>query len=122
MIRPDDLPSDNILIDMTPYKVEVVGEGLMSNDLGQWCYGPAQLRVSPDQTLPNLADTIMHEVLHALVRVRCCGILEKEAEEQLVSHLAAGMLQIIRDNIDWIDWMYKILDDQSRRCGSQPQP
>ncbi len=115
MISQSDLPSDNFLIDLTPYQVEVDTDGFIGNNLGEWRYGATKLRLSSEQSLPVLVDTVMHEALHAMIHVRCHQLLEKEVEEPLVAHLTAGILQIIRDNKDWIDWMYKILDTQTRR-------
>ena len=51
-----------------------------------------------DRTLPKLKlmDTLLHEVLHAIYNVG--NISDEDEEERIVSIMASGLTQVLRDN------------------------
>lgn len=56
------------------------------------------LLVHPGQTLRNEQDTVLHEVMHAILRQQ--GRPYTPAEERYVTALATGLLGVLHDNPD----------------------
>lgn len=99
------LPSNEILIDNIPYKIELQDGEVMAPNVGVK-YGSTKLiLLSRNQSEADLLDTFWHEILHAILaaRGRAIGLKEKD-EEIAASILAPGLVQVIRDNSDWIHW------------------
>lgn len=99
------LPSNEILIDNVPYKIELQDGEVMSPNIGVKLGDTKKILMSRDQGEADLVDTFWHEVLHAIIaaRGRASGLRLKD-EETVVSVLAPGLVQVIRDNSDWMHW------------------
>lgn len=86
-----------------PNKVRLVGKDylLVENTAGLARMGAlgttsnldALIDYSMDQSLTQLRDTLLHEVIHAVDYSMCLGL-----EERQVHALAAGLLGVLRDN------------------------
>lgn len=60
------------------------------------------IAVYADQARSQLADTLLHELTHAMLAT---AGLEKDAEEAIALTLGPGLLALIRDNPDLIEWV-----------------
>lgn len=54
------------------------------------------ISIHPKQTLRNEQDTMLHEVMHAVLRSQ--GRTYTEVEERYVTALATGLLGVLHDN------------------------
>lgn len=68
------------------------------NAIGQSRHTSLEIVIDPDQAASQLADTIIHEVLHCINRQ--IGFTEKEhdAEEVSINALATMLLSVSREN------------------------
>lgn len=111
-----NLPANEILIDNMPYFVEMVGKDLLGNNLlGLKIGDEKRLVMARDQSPSDLVDTFWHEVLHAMFDRRVTAVLEDGVEESIISSLAPGIVQLLRDNPDWTEWAIKMGNDHCRR-------
>lgn len=67
-----------------------------SNHLGEFRRGAGTITVYAGQPVDELADTIIHEVLHAIWAERELG--QKVEEEAAVTALAHGLTAVFKDN------------------------
>ena len=78
------------------------------------------IRVTDECPLPVRADTLLHEILHAVNWVTGLNTYLDEnkstvSEEMLTTITATGLAQVLRDNIDVFSWVYWALK------GGKPQ-
>ena len=64
----------------------------------------AIIYVSEDRTGYDAADTLLHEILHAIFHMADIDA-EKDGEERIVSRLAPMMVQVWRDNSELRKWL-----------------
>lgn len=90
--------------------VSVIKTPLITEDhAGLFRHGvDAQILIAEEQEGVELADTAVHELLHAVWRYY--GLTDNvsipdDVEEQVVSVLAHGLVQVMRDNPEFIDWL-----------------
>jgi len=62
-----------------------------------------RIRVARGQSPLPLADTVLHEVMHAIWRDRC--LEDGDAEERTVGALTTGLVGVLRDNPDFVKWL-----------------
>ncbi len=96
----------NILIDAVNYRVEITDERIIVD--GQECgadvdYNLALIRLSDKVGEGIKAKFLMHEIFHALLNER--GMFEDSRNEELVDELAAGTINLIRENPKLIDFL-----------------
>ena len=75
---------------------------------GYFHYPSLQIRYQDDLPRQRLAEILIHETLHGIWReyeLREDGENGREIEEATVTSLAKGLLQIIRDNPEFIAWI-----------------
>lgn len=58
------------------------------------------------------AQTVVHEVLHALFYVQ--GIEQGDSEERIVGALARGLVQVFRDNPGLVPWLVEAVRGNAR--------
>lgn len=63
--------------------------------VGLCVFSSKKILISPNQDSNDLADTLLHEILHAIWPTDLCG---DKLEEKLVARLAGSLLQILQDN------------------------
>jgi hypothetical protein len=68
-----------------------------------------RITVKTGQTDFNTADTILHEVLHAICDNRKLK-LEDNEEERIVAALATGLTHFFRDNPEFRDKVMRLID------------
>jgi hypothetical protein len=66
------------------------------------------IRVRDDISEQRSAETMIHEILHAVWDTQ--GLGDNDAEERIVTCLALGLSQVIRDNPDFVAWMQQNLE------------
>lgn len=62
------------------------------------------ITIDGNQSLVEEADTVLHEVLHAIFYTMKIG-LDLDTEEKCVSALATGLIGVIQDNPEWAQWI-----------------
>lgn len=70
--------------------------------------------IQPEQQ----ADTLIHEVLHAIWRSR--GLPDRATEEEAVNRLASGLATVLRDNPDLPLWLEQALHEGVPIVGVPP--
>ena len=61
------------------------------------------IHIADGQRGPQLADTILHELLHAIYAT--FSLKDDDEEERIVSALATGLVGVLRDNPDFARWL-----------------
>lgn len=64
--------------------------------------------IADEQTPVEEADTVLHELLHAIARVGNLG-LSMDLEERAVTVLASGLIGVFQDNPDFAKWVTRRL-------------
>jgi hypothetical protein len=93
-----------------PGKVKIGGQswrvkvGPIHTDDGDYLYGrtvPRRLliQVAADQAAAQARDTMLHEILHAVVSNTALGMSDAD-EEQLIRTVTPWLLAVLRDNPD----------------------
>lgn len=97
---------DKVLIDTVIYKIEQTNEPITINNeicLGDVCYDTATIRLNSKYQNREL-QTLMHEVVHALIYER--GLSDElRSNETLVNEMANGIINLIRNNPDLIEYI-----------------
>jgi hypothetical protein len=95
-----------------PYDIAVTVKEIPKDDDGNSPFGlytPAS-SIELNTTAPNAihaADTMLHEVLHGVYGNAGLGPMSQE--EQVVSAIATGLTQVLRDNPKLVAWLTKAL-------------
>ncbi len=97
-------PPASVLIGPHRYRVVVDDDGLLG-DAGR-CGHAARARLviglDGEQAPSALADTLVHEIGHALL---VTAGLSETAEERVCLALGPGLLQVVRDNADLVRFL-----------------
>jgi hypothetical protein len=109
-----NLPANDILIDNIVFSIGVSDQDAMGA-AGKMAGRSNRLLLAADQTPGDLLDTFGHEVLHAIIRTRCPRALTDEVEETLVQALVPGIIQVLRDNPDWLAWAVRLVLTSGKR-------
>ena len=96
----------NVLIDAVNYRIEITGERIIVD--GQECgadvdYNLALIRLSDKIGKGAEAKFLMHEIFHAVLKER--SMFEESGNESLVDELAAGTINLIRENPQLIEFL-----------------
>ena len=95
---------ENVMIDAARYAVEIKDGPLVEN--GRDCEGvtdfnEAKIQLRKEAALSGgAARLLMHEVIHAIMYER--GLTEDTYNEQIVDTVAAGVVNLIRQNPDLV--------------------
>ncbi len=97
---PMPLPFKRIKVVSTDYKVELLPqEECETYSVAGTCHQTPQdprIRVAKHKEPTALADTVLHEVMHAILRQQ--GRYYCKAEEEYVTALANGVITVLDDN------------------------
>ena len=94
------------------YRIETVDK--LEGDLGQdaWgLYSPAKLLIQFERNHPdrfNAIDSVLHEINHAIYGIY--ALSRGDNEERIVSVMATGWTQVLRDNPDLVKWIVQALE------------
>ena len=101
---------ENVMIDAVRYAIQHVKEPLILD--GRACnavveYNTAQIKILEGGNIGegNAAKLLMHEIVHALLFER--GMTEASADEELISELAAGFVNLVRANPQLVEFLQK---------------
>ncbi len=79
----------------------------MPDDFGEFIHGDNKIFYSNRITAPELTNTILHEVLHAIWQDRLVDIVSDTKEETIVNSLANGLMTILVDNPNLKNFLYE---------------
>ena len=54
---------------------------------------------------PEIVNTILHEVLHAIVHVWGIKFKDSDQEEEVVNALGGALSTLFKDNLELLDWI-----------------
>ena len=95
------------------YKIKFVPLEDVGNDRLGWCDCTSlQLYIAEDQPRSALANTFLHEVIHAINY--SMGIASGD-EENLTNRLANGLCAVWRENPDVFKWWATVIKEPVRR-------
>jgi hypothetical protein len=107
------------VVQVGPYTYKVV---LLAKEMSE-LYGETDsreqaIRLHPDQARDSMADTLLHEVLHAVWH--CSGLHDgKYNEEQVVRGLTTWLLLVLRDNPELVSYLCEEEPEQVRQIAEQ---
>lgn len=74
------------------------------------------ITIDAQQSLVEEADTVLHEVMHAIFYTMKIG-LDIDTEEKVVSALATGLIGVLQDNPEFARW---IIENKSAHLQEAP--
>jgi len=89
-----------------PFDIAIVPmhEIHQATDLGNYAYDKHEIRLLDSYVNKKLeAEVLLHEVLHAVYSIY--NIKDDDREERIVSIMATGLAQVLRDNRPFADWL-----------------
>lgn len=92
------------------YFVKKIDGGATCGDCNSLCGTKGLIRIAKGQKKIEKANTILHEIMHALVYVQ--GLepdLKGDKEEKVVLSLTNGLIQFMRDNPRVMDQIIKMI-------------
>lgn len=96
---------------MLPRQVRVIGRDVaieyvseLPKAVGEYDYSTQTVRISENQPAVFEADTVLHELLHAIDDAMQLGMSERQ-----VHCTATGIVALFRDNPDLLDYVYGAL-------------
>lgn len=127
-MTPDNTPTTDsrdpgarvpLMVRVGPHRLPVVvdksrhNELQVANDratLGEWDSTTTEIVLSPDLAPDVMADTVLHEIMHACAYFAgltggSMPLEDEDAEELVVSALSTALLDVIRRNPDLVDYL-----------------
>lgn len=83
--------------------------------VGLWQAGPRKLHVALQHRPEHVADTFLHELLHAAIRDS--GVyfeIGDDKEERVVEHLSRTLIAYFFDNPEILEYFLRVQQDQAR--------
>lgn len=74
------------------------------------------ITIDAQQSLVEEADTVLHEVMHAIFYTMKIG-LDIDTEEKVVSALASGLVGVFQDNPEFAQWL---IENKSQHLQEAP--
>ena len=103
-------------VHVAPYDVTIghlTGEEAAKN-FGMFVPEHMAIRIRSEFSTPQqAADTVLHEVLHAVWQV--AGLSPKDSEERIVATLSTSLCGLIQRNEHLVDWLVAALKTQKRK-------
>jgi hypothetical protein len=72
--------------------------------MGQCDCDGLKIEIKPGQLLPLEADTVLHEVIHAIE-----NSFQLKMNERQVYCMATGLIAVFKNNPDFLEYMYKAI-------------
>tara|TARA_Y100000114_G_C11709226_1_gene302568 strand:+ start:210 stop:575 length:366 start_codon:yes stop_codon:yes gene_type:complete len=73
-------------------------EPKLMDDFGEYLNNENKILYNSRSTSPELVNTILHELLHAIVEDRLASLVSHRNEETIVNALANGLMTVLVDN------------------------
>lgn len=90
--------------------------GVTGNFIGLWQAGPRILHVAMDHRPEHVADTFLHELLHAAIRDSgAFNEIGEDKEERVVEALSRTLIAYFFDNPEILEYFLRVQQDQARR-------
>lgn len=86
-------------------------EGCQDSEYGEILYTKGMILIAPDQDGPCLADTVIHELLHAILHNVDTPLTTKH-QETTVTQLAHGLVELIQRNPHLLRWLQERLQEE----------
>lgn len=102
-----DLPK-TITVGPFTYKVLTDRKGFVENQLGATVFAQQTITVDDRQAKDSLADTVLHEVLHAVWSMS--GVADEakaDIEERTIRRITPILLGVLRDNPELVKYLTK---------------
>lgn len=112
-LAPLPLP-DEIKVGFRSYRVFLHAEELAGPDgpaVGQCRHNASEIHVATSQPPREIANTLLHEIMHGIWDVYTLGETVKNDEESIVNCLTNGLCGVIRDNPGLAKWFAAVLED-----------
>lgn len=101
------MKTNKLKIGSQVYKLKAKGALLQEQSVLGLCFKDiSEIHYSELKPPDVIADTILHEVLHAIVHNYLYDI---EEEEEIVTQMAHGLVQVMRDNPKFFDELRAML-------------
>lgn len=81
-------------------------------DMGECDFSAQTLRVFGKQGDDEFANTVLHEILHALNEIHKIKFKNDKAEEEYVTRYADALLTLFKDNPKLLLWLHEKLGKQ----------
>lgn len=79
-------------------------KGVQDDEYGEIVVHKGLILVTPGMDSPALVDTVLHELLHAMLHNATTTLTTKQ-EEVLVTQLSHGMTELINRNPELMEWI-----------------
>lgn len=108
-----DLPFDTIKVLYQVNKLIPVESRDADKREIQGQYHAKEQEIDYDQSLrpDEKANTILHEVLHALVYTMSIKFKDHDQEESVVNSMSNGIITVLKDNPDFLGWLKDVLTE-----------
>lgn len=83
-------------------------QGCADEEYGETVANKGLILISPGQDGPAEVDTVIHECLHAMMH-NTGNVLKHKEEEQVVTLLAHGIVELMQRNPHLMEWCYERL-------------
>lgn len=103
------LPKE-VAISYQTVKIQPLPKDAPGNVLGYYYQTDHKIEIKPGLNSYEEANTLMHELFHALYR--CAGINKKSEEEQVVTVFANGVMEMMKRNPKLRTYFTKVWNGQ----------
>ena len=86
----------------------------MPDDFGEFVHGENKIFYSNKVTPPELTNTILHELLHAIWQDRVSELVSDKKEETIVNALANGLMTLLCDNPDMLKFLTNGMTNETK--------
>jgi len=86
------------------YRTLIVEPKIM-DDFGEYVNNENKILYNSKQTPPELVNTIIHELLHAIFEDRIVSLVSDKNEETIVNALANGLMSALVDNPELLNFL-----------------
>lgn len=105
---PGKIKIDTIVFDVIPKYPVINGNTGRELVAGQISYQEGIIEISTNRSIDNLKQTLLHEVVHGILKTRGVeNLIPEDVRENVVEGFATGLLQVIRDNPRLMDYLEK---------------
>ena len=90
-------------------------EPKLMEDFGEYINNENKILYNSRATQPELVNTIMHELLHAIFEDRIVSLVSDKNEETIVNGLANGLISTLYDNPKLLKFFYNNIKEIHER-------
>ena len=90
----------------------------MPDDFGEFVHGENKIFYSNKVTPPELTNTILHELLHAIWQDRVAELVSDKKEETIVNALANALMTLLCDNPDMLKFLTNGMINETKNIKS----